>query len=406
MNRTLSVLAALLLLAGGCEKGSLLPSRIREPRLTGRHPDRRPDTSATAGPHLYLIAVVFADGYDWKTDSLPAQSGAELLLLRDGEEVLRLPAGESREPGRHRVLGGHLFQVLEEGQETVFSRDGKALFRFPGKAALKGLFARGDTLHSLWQNLDGGGIFYRVGKELRYEDAAGFALGAEDAPERPWGCFSEDANNLYYSYYVPVKTADGVLREYRTMAGSLPFRTLPAGNVFEVCDIRVSGGVLCRVERRTAGASELALVQGKDVRNLPVGEGETASAGRLVSTGGRVLARYRLTGPEGSRLVVSDGDSLVLCPEGRVRELCLDGEDAAWLLSDGSGGIGAICRKGREPILPGSGLTLLDSRCVLLRGGHLFVALTGRDGRHHCLYIDETAVSYAFNGYFSSVWWE
>lgn len=406
MKRILCLLAAsLTLLEGGCTKTSLLQGPPRQPRLTGRHPDPRTGAADAPGPHLYLTAVVFADGYDWKTDSLPAARGAEILVLKDGEEMLRVPAGESLGPDRHRVQGGHLYQDGPEGQETVLRRDGKAVLRFGGQAALKGFLAAGDTLHSLWQFQEGG-IAYRVGRELLYEDPSGMAIGADEAPERPWGSFSRDGNRLYYSYYVPVRSGENVLKEYRTMQGALPFITLPAGNVFEVGDVRVQEGVVYRVERRTAGASSLSLVQGKDVRILPAGEGESASAGRLFFSGGRVLARYRLTGPEGSRLVVSDGDSLVFAPQGRVREFCLDGEDAVWLLSEGGGDIGAICRKGKDPLIPGSGFTLFSGRCLQLRDGRCFVALTGRDGRHHCLCVDDTVIPFSFNGYFSSVEWE
>ena len=404
MKRIICLFAALALLTGGCTKNPVLPGPPRPERLTGRARDPRPDTTRTAGPHLYVTAVVFAEDYDWKTDSLPEARGAQILLLKDGEEVLRVPAGESLDPGRHRVQGGHLYQDGPSGQETVLLKDGKEVLRFAGQAALKGFLAAGDTLHSLWQFLDGG-IAYRVDRELRYEDPSGVALGADDAPERPLGSFSLDGKCLYYSYYVPVRSGDGLLREYRTMQGAVPFHTLPAGNVFEAGDIRVVEGVVYRIERRTAGTPALSFVQGKDIRNLPAGEEESASAGRLVVDGGRVLARYRLSGPEGTRLVVSDGNQILYAPEGRIREFCLEGEEAAWLVS-GRSGIEAICRTGREPLTPWSGLTLPSGRCMQLRDGHLFLALTGNDGRHHCLYIDEKAVSYSFNGYFSSVEWE
>lgn len=405
MRRFFYLLGALALLAGGCSKSTYISGRPREQRLTGRPRDPRPDTTGTAGPHLYLTAVVFAEGYDWKTDSLPAARGAEIVVLKDGEEVLRVPAGESLEPGRHRVQGGHLYQDGPSGKETVLQRDGKEVLRFAGQALLKGFLASGDTLHSLWQFQEGG-IAYRLGRELRYEDPAGIALGADEAPDRPWGAFSRDGNRLYYSYYVPVRMGESVLKEYRTMQGSAPFNTLPAGNIYEVGDVRVKDGLVYRVERRTAGASALSMVQGKDIRLLPAGEGENASSGRLLLSGGRILARYRLSGPDGSRLVASDGDSLVFAPSGRVREFCLDGEDALWLLSEANGDIGAVCRRGREPLYPGSGYTLFSGRCIGLNGGYAFVALTGRDGLHHCLCVDDTVVPYNFNGYFSSVVWE
>ena len=413
MRRLLLLGAALAMT--GCMKTPLLPIDRGPGKPLVSHAASGRDTLRSAGEHLYLTAILFADGYDWRRDTLPEERDARIAVLRDGKEILRVPALGSIDPDRHRFREGHLYQDFVEGDEVVVLRDGAPRLRYRGPEILRGFLVHRDTVYSLGQDPGGTGIRLRINGETAFEDPSGQVFGPGFCPERPDGALTLDQDHVCFSYAVPFKDGSRTLREYRTVRDGICVQTVPAGTVWEMSDIRMAKGRIWRLERRTSDSRALTLSCDRDLLLLPLGPEETAGAGRLVVDGERILARYRVSGPSGSRVVVADGDSVAFDEAslweqervlpGHVREIGLSEGVPGWVATGEDGEVSCF-GVGEATWEPEEGLRLMDSRCMLLRAGHLVLALTGSDGRSHAVYIDNHTSSYHFNGYFSSLCWE
>ncbi|MBR1705830.1 MAG: hypothetical protein IJ721_03460 [Bacteroidales bacterium] len=410
MKRQLLFLTGLFL--AGCAREPLLPGIPRSERMppTSVRPPEADTTRHEPGrTGVYLTAVRFADGYDWERDTCRTERMAFIDIYRDGMRIRSFPAGESIEPDMHRMVGGHLYQDWSTDRETVVSRDGEELFRYPGREALRGFLVVDGQVHTLGQDRDGAGLCYRIDGQEIFRDAAGTVLGDPDAEGWPGGALTLDGGEVCYSYSVPVNTGGTSRREYRIMQGATRIATVQAGTFYELFDIRVLQGTLWRVEMRTSAGNTLSLVKGKDIYSLPLGAQEHPHLCRLMPWSDGMLVKGYTSGPSWAyRYFVLDekGTSLKTSAPGVsvVSLLSADGH-LAWLTGTGQGRVTAL-RKDAPPQpgeLPDGDYTLLSGRCALLHEGVLYAALTGCGGTVNRLIIDATATDFPFNGYFTSV---
>ena len=85
-----------------------------------------------------------------------------------------------------------------------------------------------------------------------------------------------------------------------------------------------------------------------------------------------------------------------------VSDVLSDGKRMGWTVTDGRGDLLRV-RWSDGGVTEGTGGFLVSGRCALLRDGHLFLALTGRDGTPNRLQEDGVHTDFPFNGYFTSV---
>ena len=390
------VFAGFALLAAACIREPLFPGTPRsshEPG-NGRH---RADTSATATPgeHVYLTAVRFPDGYAWDLDTCAVDGEVWIDLYRDGERVLSIPAGESVHPDMHRYVGGHLYSDYSTADETVISRDGTELFRFEGREALRGFLVREDGVHTLGQDRDGDGFTYRIDGRTVYRSETGEVLGSLDGTGAPGGALTESGEDVFYTCCLPSERG----REYHVMRNAERFRTFPIGDGTR--GILVVDGKVSRVQSKSRST-----VLEMDGKAFPLGlnGGESCLWCRMAAWEDDVLALICAQSVSGKRYFLQSAGGKKFTPPSveTVSDLLCDGKRMGWTVTDGKGGLLRV-RWSDGGVTEGTGGYLACGRCALVRDGHLFLALTGRDGAPNRFQEDDAHVDIPFNGYFTGV---
>ncbi|MBO6045611.1 MAG: hypothetical protein J6P69_07170 [Bacteroidales bacterium] len=158
---------------------------------------------------VFVVAVEFPEGYDWRRDSSYGAVSGSLALYRDGERTLSIPAGPglkaSLDPDLHHLVDGHLYTESCTVGETVISKDGEELFSYPGREFLCGLLVEGGDIYTLGQSRSGSGFsLRRNGGEIITRSDGSVASHMSDNPEYQGGALYRDGGHLYFSYWKPL----------------------------------------------------------------------------------------------------------------------------------------------------------------------------------------------------------
>ena len=387
----------LALLAAACIRDPLFPGTPRsshEPG-TGRRTDSTGTDTRPPEEHVWLTAVRFPDGFAWDLDTCAVDGEVWIDLYRDGEMVRSQPAGASVHPDMHRYTGGHLYTDWSTDTETVLSRDGAELFRFEGREAIRGFLVREDGIHTLGQDRDGSGFTYRIDGRTLYRCETGAVLGGPDAPGAAGGALTEFGEDVFYVCCLPSERG----KEYHVMRNAERYQSFPTSEW--TLDVLFSGGKVSRVLSKPR--SLVLEVDGKENR-LPLNGREVCLWSRLAAWEEDVvvLVCAQAAGAKRFFLQTAGGKTFTPFSGETVSDVLSDGERMGWTVTDGRGDLLRV-RWSDGGVTEGTGGFLVSGRCALLRGGRLFLALTGRDGAPNRLQEDGVHTDFPFNGYFTSV---
>ena len=391
------VLIGLALLAAACIRDPLFPGTSRSSHEPGA--GRRTDSTGTdtrpPEEHVWLTAVRFPDGFAWDLDTCAVDGEVWIDLYRDGEMVRSQPAGASVHPDMHRYTGGHLYTDWSTDTETVLSRDGAELFRFEGREAIRGFLVREDGVHTLGQDRDGSGFTYRIDGRTLYRSETGAVLGGPDAPGAAGGALTEFGEDVFYVCCLPSERG----KEYHVMRNAERYQSFPTSEW--TLDVLFSGGKVARVLSKPR--SLVLEVDGKETR-LPLNGREVCLWSRLAAWEEDVVALVcaQAAGAKRFFLQTAGGKTFTPFSGETVSDVLSDGERMGWTVTDGRGDLLRV-RWSDGGVTEGTGGFLVSGRCALLRGGRLFLALTGRDGAPNRLQEDGVHTDFPFNGYFTSV---
>ncbi len=362
-------------------------------------------------PDEYLTAFHFPEGIPWR-DSVT--TGAELVLYKNGEELLRLPVKGMPEPDRHRVVDGELWtDDSRDGRMTV-SCNGVERFSYPGDELYRGFLVLDGKVHTLGQRPGKEGFSYRMDGEEVFSSALGTIVGDPASPDWPGGAFSTDSVQVFYAYALPVRRVRDLDWEYHVMQGDECLETIRAGEVEKLYDIRVFQGEVYRCEQPGASAGSLRVMRGGVAETLGVFDGEEPHACKLVPFNKRLIVKgystldglhpYKYWYRESFHNLYADSGirpplELYRDKEGTVVAVFLDHADEQLL---------AAITWDKQPLeLPHGRFRMLSSRCGVFRDGRFSAALTDADGSlHRVLHATRDSVwvdSYSFNGYFTSI---
>jgi len=246
--------------------------------------NRTTETESQAAPGIYLAGVEYPPDYDWQRDTAYGTVACNLILFRGKERILTIPAGPEREispdPDMVRIFGGHLYTDYSTATETVFRRDGKELFRYPGRERIRGFLLVGSSVHTLGENRDGEGFSYRIDGKTVFERKSGTILGGQAIPFFEGGALNRDEGKVWFSY----KTAKNVY-----LVGDGVEEAVPAEG--EILDQRRWGGKIYRIENRPGyGAKNPLLVRGSEFYTQSGGiDIRSAVSARLLECGERIM---------------------------------------------------------------------------------------------------------------------
>lgn len=296
-----------------------------------------PDTT------VFVSAVRYDGGYDWKRDTAWDAAGSEVVLLRMGLEefaesgpghegpkvivAVRTGRNERVSPGPdlHHIIGGHLFSEYSDGAGTTVTRDGIPLFSYPEQELLCGIVDTCGSVYTLGRSKDGLGLSFRKdgkpllvkGEGMPFGDFNGMGYG-------PGGALYTCGGELCFTYS---RTA-GQKEELFAVTGGEE-RVIRSGTGFTTHDARILEGGKVAMVISEEGKAFLYSPQG--ITNI-TREGMELEDGRIIfpERGPYVFARYR--GPSSgwcgiplgtgfmrvgypSDLVYADRDFLGIVPE-------------------------------------------------------------------------------------------
>ncbi len=348
-------------------------------------------------PDFYATALCFGEG-----------EPAQVVLFKNGEEVLRVPVSGHPEPERHRLLNGHLWTDTCDGTEVVISRDGEERFRYPGDELFRGFLEVKGKLYTLGQRQGKEGFSFRVNGEERFSAPTGTILGGPEDNEWEGGAFSQDTSGVYYTYGIPLWKGEELLWEYRVMQEDQVYKTLPAGSADAIYDIRVHNGIVYRSELRSSIRNTFCLVKDETYQAVELSATEVPHYWKLTTVNGQILLKGYSTGILGGKeysywLRTPSEVPFIVTDNQPIREMVTDGEHVAYLVENTDGLV-------RAAYLDKAGITftsdryrLPSSRCIQLKKGVLGLALSSPDGQKHLLIRDREVQALQFNGYFTSV---
>lgn len=360
------LLAAAIVLAAGCNilEDGFFSGQRRAPRAPGQRPETpgapARDSSDTGGipippkpdTIIYCSAVRCPDDYDWQRDTACNTVSCEVLLYRDGKEILHIPAGRgfcvSPAPDLHHIIDGHLYTEYCTLTETVVCRDGEELVRFRGNEILLGLVYRDGHVHTLSRKRDGSGITYRKDGEILLAQGNIAVFGGFDNPAYPdTGALYVDGDDIVFCYKGtgPSAACHAVTNGHDRELG------LPKTGIL---DVRINGGATLKATAldRDARWTEASVIIGS----------------RFVSIGmvlGWVCAVIR--DMPGSQRIYK-GEAAVYC----------SGQNAVAVSCNADGTVSAHYSTLKEQQYEGSWL-LFTTDCCAMVGDELLVGLSPRE---------------------------
>lgn len=348
-------------------------------------------------PDLYASAVCFTD---------PAQdsSGVQLLLFKNGEELLRIPVNGRTQADRHRIVAGRLWHDESDGETTAVFCNGEPCFRFIGDELLRGFLVDGERVYTLGQRQGRKGLCFRLNGEERFSAPTGTVLGGPDDAEWEGGAFSRDSSGLWYTYGLALWKGLSLTWEYRIMRDETLVQIVPAANT--LYDVRVMDGVVYRSELHSRA---WCLVKNETYLNVLLKSRETPHLRKLVPVRGEMLLKGYSTGVYGNAKSVfwlrrADDYQHLVVEDSPVADLRADGEHLAYLTEEADGHIGRLMLDDSVAVrFPSGRYRLSGNRCFQLKDGMPGVALTATDGAHHLLVRGRDTLQVHFYGYFTSV---
>ena len=377
--------AALLVLFQSCDY-------LKDPGLGGRprwyiKSPPRPviHEEVPEGYNLYVTAFEYPDGYDYLRDTLHG-AGASIVLYRDGEKVLSMPA-DGISPDECRVVDGHLYTPVISGGTTRILCDGEVLFRYDGDEAVGSIVSDGESVYTLGRSLGDGGFCCREDGVELFSAPKGTVIGPADGD----GALRLDGDDCVFFYGIPTVSVGGQKSLYYIVRNGEQSQLSLPSEVFSVFDVvRKDGAVY--VAASTSAASGSAALYCDDVKvKLATSSNVKMSGLRIFFLDGQAYVTGFVTfGVYVIRVVWNSAGKIVFRTE------C---SDAHWIYPAPSGYY-AVERKGDE-ILLSLGASYLfktearfwGSRCAESFGGGFHAALLDPEGKSSTLYrSDGTAI--------------
>lgn len=347
----------------------------------------------------YITALDYQDGYDWRSDKEKGSVKCSLVVFADGVPMMKVPVGDayhtSSDADSHRMIDGHLYTDFSTDVETVIKKDGREVFRYPGREFLQGMLVDGEDIYTLGHSREGEGFSYRKNGEILLEKASG----------RTFSRLHRDDGHICFAYSESIASALGSVERYYSVVDGVPQQAALREDVKKVWDLMSAGGEVCYLAS-LVGVQGPVLFQGESKLVLSLPQGSSLLTGRLsvsqdvVCVEGVISCRnLALAGI----LWRCDEHLYTFSPGTTVASWCVDGDGVFCVLNSKSPSVnGVIYRCGDIFEVP-LGYVSVGENTMALANGILTVGLSSVNGGWPVIWKDEALDTIKVNGYISSV---
>ena len=354
-----------------------------------------PDT----GRHLYIAAVEYPEGYDWVRDTARGTVDARMLLFKDGECVLSLPAGDrariGTDPDTHHLIGGNLYTTWSDGKRTCIKCNGEDLFDYEGGESITGLLVRDGAVWTLGSKIRGQGYAFRYNGTALSDNPQGTLIGS----------LYEDRGDICYAYGISIQAGNYTIHKYFLADGGEEKEVSIPGDATAVFDIRRVNGVTYATYLQKSIPTGPILSTESGSRSLGVKETKALypSWCEILPCGDDILVKGWYTyGDNSTKYVLWDREGVSRSFPTRMTfsEIYADEQRriaAVGMLKDGGTVVLFYPAKNYAQHYVGSEFRLISGKAACLVDGTFYACLSGTEGMDR-IWVDGTPTDLAING--------
>lgn len=346
----------------------------------------------------YLTGVDYPEGYDWRADAEVGTVKCSLVVYANGVPMMKVPAGDSYEtssaPDMHRVIDGDLYTDYSSDSTTVIKKNGKLLFRYPGREMMVGMAVDGDDVYTLGQSRSGRGFSYRKNGELLFEHPSG----------RLFDHFEKSASGCSFAYSEEISLSERIVERYYIYSEDSVRQIAVREDVKKVWDVLITDGDV-QYLASLVGISNPVSVSGDDsMTALEVSQGSSVRSCRFVHGMPDVVEGVvrQSTGVMTSYIWRSSAVDTMFPLGLMVSSMCSWDDGICCTLTRQKEGAGMISRCGELFQVP-VGYSVMGASPIAVVDGILHVGLTSSIEGRPAVWKDGEVHPLDFNGFISTI---
>ena len=346
----------------------------------------------------YLTGVDYPEGYDWRADAEVGTVKCSLVVYANGVPMMKVPAGDAYEtssaPDMHRVIDGDLYTDYSSDSTTVIKKNGKLLFRYPGREMMVGMAVDGDDVYTLGQSRSGRGFSYRKNGELLFEHPSGSLFDH----------FEKSASGCSFAYSEEISLSERIVERYYIYSEDSVRQIAVREDVKKVWDVLITDGDV-QYLASLVGISNPVSVSGDDsMTALEVSQGSSVRSCRFVHGMPDVVEGVvrQSTGVMTSYIWRSSAVDTMFPLGLMVSSMCSWDDGICCTLTRQKEGAGMISRCGELFQVP-VGYSVMGASPIAVVDGILHVGLTSSIEGRPAVWKDGEVHPLDFNGFISTI---
>ena len=357
------------------------------------------DTGPIKKSVWFMTGFDYPEGYDWRSDQQVGEVKCSLVVFANGVPMMKVPVGHeyevSSDPDMHRMIGSDLYTDYSDDSLTVIKKNGKLLYRYPGREMIVGMYVQDEDVYTLGQSRSGRGFSYRKNGEPVVERMNGTLFNT----------FFKTGQGCAFAFYETIKSESEDLERYFICIDGEVSQVAVREDVSKVWDILYKDGRIWYIATMV-GVKWPVLVSDGEIRTLEATKNTSMRSCRFIPEASGItvegvtqtLSTHVITGG-----IWRDGILEIRFPAGEVSVYSCAWEGGLCCALQGyKSGLNSIFRTGEIHPVP-EGYAIMGTSPMAVVDGILHVALTAKDGAGPQVWKDGEMYPVKLNGYISSI---
>jgi hypothetical protein len=329
---------------------------------------------------VYITALEFPRGYNWKKDTLYGNVDCKLVLFKNGARTLELPAKFdnqiSPDPDTHRVIDGHLYTDYCTDGETIISRDGQSLFHYQGEELMSGFLVKDEDVYTLGQDRSGRGFSFRKNGEFIFKKDNGEIMGSMYDSAYEKGALYESGGHLYFSYYTTSISGKTLEKKYFLVDDGVEVRIDSEKVYDEIYDLRMFDGVLYKTVKVKGSHYPLSLFSGDSRSDLGKNNNIKVISAFILPYANDVLVQEIFVNTKSDNGFMSIWKSSGFVGSYNTDTDLYAEEDKLYAVEMNTSGYVYQFRFGAKSMKLSNKYYFISNHCATVENGHFYLALT------------------------------